>query len=582
MENNGWAVFITTPRGSNHAANTLKLAKSDPDWFAQVLAAEDTGVFTKSQLEKELRDYRSDYGEEEGSALFEQEYNCSFESALIGSFYGPYLTRMAKDGRICRIPVDRTLLVHTAWDLGVSDSTAIWFIQRAGQEYRLIDYHEASGVGLDDYARVLEEKRQKNKWIYGNHYFPHDIAVRELGNKGKSREDTMRELGFQPTIVAQSNVMDGINAVRKMLDQSWIDETACERGLNALRNYRREWDDRLKMFRDSPLHDWACVGGETKVLTRYGMYQIMDLPQTGEVLTPCGWKQYQQPRITRRNAPLVAVRFSGGFTVRCTADHLFLTPEGWKYAEDLQSGMLIQSCLTRSRSISMAVYTAYGRTKDIIHAVVSGFILTSGLRSLDKFRMAAIFTTRTMTIATMHLATLSACRLPSTYPSHGSEGLRREEFTPLRLLPVSGRRNGTDQMPGYYGTSAMQNDPSHGRNGKGKIGRVLNAVLSFSASFVQMVTSKNTAPKLARALAIESVSKLSECEDVWCLTVPDGAWWSLENGAVTHNSHGSDALRTFACGYRNPRDKKSMPVTIPNRYPGTMPTERGTGWMGRG
>ncbi len=262
MENNGWAIFITTPRGTNHAKKTLDLARHDPAWFAQVLNVDDTGVFTPEQLASELKEYQHDYGEEEGKALFDQEYKCSFESALIGSFYGPYLSRMAKDGRITRIPIDRTLLVHTAWDLGVTDSTAIWFIQKAGQEYRLIDYHEGAGVGLDEYARVLEEKRAKHRWVYGNHYFPHDMTVRELGNKGKSREDTMKELGFRPTIVAQHNVMDGINAVRKLLDVAWIDEDRCERGLNALRNYRREWDDRLKMFRSAALHDWSSHGSD--------------------------------------------------------------------------------------------------------------------------------------------------------------------------------------------------------------------------------------------------------------------------------------------------------------------------------
>ena len=256
-ENNGWALFITTPRGANHALKTLHLAQHDDKWFAEVLPVAKTGVFTPEQLADELRELKHDYGEEEGAALFEQEYNCSFESALIGSYYGTYLNRAQKDGRIGKIPIDRAVPVHTAWDLGVSDSTAIWFIQCVGKERRLIDYHEASGVGLDEYARVLGEKRDRYRWIYGNHYFPHDITVRELGNPGLSREDTLRGLGIKATVVPRHNVNDGINAVRRMLDAAWIDEERCERGLNALRNYRREWDERLKMFRDSALHDWS-------------------------------------------------------------------------------------------------------------------------------------------------------------------------------------------------------------------------------------------------------------------------------------------------------------------------------------
>lgn len=262
MENGGWAIFITTPRGNNHARTTYDLARREPGWFAQVLSAEQTGVFTPQQLATELRELRHDYGEEEGAALFEQEYNCSFESALVGSYYGPYLNRAAKGGRIASVPVDRAVLVHTAWDLGVSDSTAIWFVQCIGKERRLIDYHEASGVGLDEYAKVLAEKQKQHGWIWGRHYFPHDIAHRELGNRGQSRVDTLRDLGITATIVPQQKINDGINAVRRMLDMTWIDEKRCERGLNALRNYQRAWNEKMKMFSDAPMHNWASHGAD--------------------------------------------------------------------------------------------------------------------------------------------------------------------------------------------------------------------------------------------------------------------------------------------------------------------------------
>ncbi len=269
MENNGWALFITTPRGTNHAHKTLELAKSDPAWFAQTLTVHDTRIFTAEQLASELREYQHDYGEDEGKALYEQEYECSFEAALVGSYYGSYLSRMAKDGRIVKnIPIDRTIPVDTAWDLGRSDSTAIWFIQRAGLYNLLVDYHEAAGIGLDEYGRFLEEKRQQHKWIYGKHFFPHDMQIHEWGNK-LSRVDTAKQLGINPFIVPQHHDMDGVNAVRRVLDASYIDETRCERGLNALRNFRRLWDDRLKAFRDKYLHDWASHGA--KALESYAM-----------------------------------------------------------------------------------------------------------------------------------------------------------------------------------------------------------------------------------------------------------------------------------------------------------------------
>lgn len=263
-ENKGWELFITTPRGANHALTTYEGFRDDPDAFAQILTADDTGIFSPEQLAKELREYEHDYGEEEGKALFEQEYYCSFESALVGSYYGPYLNRASKSvpSRIGSVPIDRASLVHTSWDLGVTDSTAIWFIQCVGKERHLIDYHENSGVGLEEYVAVLQQKQTQHRWIYGRHYFPHDIVAKELGNRALSRVQTLEQLGLSVTVVPLHKVNDGINAVRRMLDATWIDAKRCERGLHALRNYRRDWSEQLKMFRDAPVHDWASHGAD--------------------------------------------------------------------------------------------------------------------------------------------------------------------------------------------------------------------------------------------------------------------------------------------------------------------------------
>jgi phage terminase large subunit len=138
----------------------------------------------------------------------------------------------------------------------VSDSTAICFWQCVGRERRLIDYYEASGVGLDHYVQVMTEKRIANGWKYGDHYFPHDITVREF-TSGKSRRDTLAGLGVEATIVPQSNILDGINVVRRMLGRTWIDSNRCERAIEALRQYRREHDDRLKDWKKNALHDWT-------------------------------------------------------------------------------------------------------------------------------------------------------------------------------------------------------------------------------------------------------------------------------------------------------------------------------------
>jgi hypothetical protein len=142
--------------------------------------------------------------------------------------------------------------VHTAWDLGVADATAIWFYQRHRREVRLIDYYEASGVGLDHYARILEAKG----YVYGEHVMPHDVDVQELGS-GRTRLETLRGFGIRPRVLRQHKVPDGINAVRLLLPRCRFDAEKCARGLEALRHYRCEWDERRQVFGDRPLHDWS-------------------------------------------------------------------------------------------------------------------------------------------------------------------------------------------------------------------------------------------------------------------------------------------------------------------------------------
>jgi phage terminase large subunit len=158
------------------------------------------------------------------------------------------------------IEINKDVKTHTAWDLGVSDSTAIWFIQCVGRERRLVDYYEASGVGLDHYAQVLNDKIREHGWKYGDHYMPHDIKHGEL-TTGRSRLQALNTLGIDAVVVPESSVLDGINVVRRMLGRTWID-LRCERGIEALRQYRREYDDKLKDWRKNPLHDWTSHGAD--------------------------------------------------------------------------------------------------------------------------------------------------------------------------------------------------------------------------------------------------------------------------------------------------------------------------------
>jgi len=246
----GKATFIGTPKGKNEFWDTYHNAQTDPNWFCAMHKASETGILDQEELDEALRTM--------GEDRYAQEFECSFEAAIQGAYYGTEMKRVTEDGRIGRVPYDRALGVVTAWDLGVGDSTAIWFAQYAGPEIRIIDYYESSGVGLDHYARVLQEK----EYVYDQHILPHDVQVKELGT-GKSRLETLDALGIRPvTIAPKLMVDDGIQAVRSMLDKCWFDSERCDRGIEALRQYQRDFDEKGKTWRGRPKHDWTSHGAD--------------------------------------------------------------------------------------------------------------------------------------------------------------------------------------------------------------------------------------------------------------------------------------------------------------------------------
>lgn len=187
----------------------------------------------------------------------------AFEAAIEGAYYSDQLARMELDKRLTRIPIDTGIPVMTTWDLGLNDSCTIWFVQAVGMELRWIDYYENSGYGLEHYVNELKKRREQHGYVFGDHYFPHDVNNGEISN-GKSRFDTLVGLGIQPVAVPRvQNVNDGINATRRMLGKSIIDPVRCEQGLKCLRNYRKEWDEDRATFRDKPLHNWASHGADS-------------------------------------------------------------------------------------------------------------------------------------------------------------------------------------------------------------------------------------------------------------------------------------------------------------------------------
>jgi phage terminase large subunit len=246
----GSATFISTPKGKNEFWELWHEAQDDPNWFTAMLKASDTSILDQEELDEARRTM--------GDDRYEQEFECSFEAAIQGAFYAKEMKEATEDGRITRVPYDRAASVITAWDLGIGDSTAIWFAQFVGQEIRIIDYYENSGVGLDHYAKVLLDK----EYHYEQHILPHDVQVKELGT-GKSRLETLDALGIRNIEIAPKlAVEDGIQAARTMIPKCWFDADNCTRGVEALRQYRRDFDEKLKTWRGRPLHDWTSHGAD--------------------------------------------------------------------------------------------------------------------------------------------------------------------------------------------------------------------------------------------------------------------------------------------------------------------------------
>ena len=240
----GSCTWIGTPKGHNNFYEMYKRAQKDPEWFALELKASHTQLLPESELEAAKHDLSKDQ--------YDQEYECSFSAAIQGAYYGKEMREAEDDGRIAKVHYDKALEVHTAWDLGIGDSTSIWFAQFVSNEVRLIDFYEASGVGLDHYAKILKDK----PYVYGQHILPHDVEVKELGT-GKSRFEVLTTLGLTPTVCPKLSVDDGIQAVRSMLNRCYFDENNCERGIEALKQYRSAWDEKNKAFKLRPLHDWT-------------------------------------------------------------------------------------------------------------------------------------------------------------------------------------------------------------------------------------------------------------------------------------------------------------------------------------
>lgn len=277
-ENKGWAAFIFTPRGRNHGHAMAQMAKESPEWFYELKTVDDTRrdapgedgsrVITQAMIDSE----RATGMPEE---LVQQEYYCSFTAFVAGSYFGRHLEQLRERGQIRRVAYDQNLLVHTAWDLGIDNATAIWFFQVAGNEVRVIEYYERSGEGLP--YHVGETKTRP--YVYGDHLAPHDIQVRDYAT-GVSRWETAKNLGISFTPVPRLAKPDQRNAVYAMLSRCYFDEFACEPGLTYLGMYHAKHNPNGDYYANIPDHDESSNAADAFQLLAVGLPLLENITPT--------------------------------------------------------------------------------------------------------------------------------------------------------------------------------------------------------------------------------------------------------------------------------------------------------------
>ena len=246
-DHQGWAVFAGTPKGKNQFWQIAEMAERSPDWFMLRLPASTSGLLPASELSAVRAQLTQDQ--------YDQEYECSFDAAILGSYYGTEMREAMEQGRICEVAYDDASPVYTAWDLGFRDDTAIWWYQVVRGEVHVLDYYAVSGASISDLVAVIQSK----PYVCRRHYLPHDARAKTLASGGKSIiEQLAVPLGINNlAIVPSLSVQDGIQAVRLMLPRTWFDADQCYDGIEALRQYQRERDEDKKVFRQSPRHDWT-------------------------------------------------------------------------------------------------------------------------------------------------------------------------------------------------------------------------------------------------------------------------------------------------------------------------------------
>ncbi len=250
-ENEGWAIFNYTPRGKNHGFKLFEMASTNPRWFVSKLTVDGTHALKQEDIDEERRSGMTE-------DLIQQEFYCSFISAIQGSIYWPEIDAAQRNGQFKDVMHDPKMMVHTVWDLGKNDTNCIGFYQSDGVTIRKIDYMQGSRKGLPDWIKLVNDRAKERGYNYGRHYAPHDIEVSDYSVSGEqTRREVARALKFEFEVVPKLSMSEGIEAGKRLFKKMVVDKTRCSEWLEAIPQYSREYDEDNKIFKDKPLHDWT-------------------------------------------------------------------------------------------------------------------------------------------------------------------------------------------------------------------------------------------------------------------------------------------------------------------------------------
>ena len=440
--NRGWAIFNSTPRGKNHFWDLFQLAANSPEWWAYKIGLDETKHIDPKEIDREI---------EEGLMspdLVQQEFYCSFLAGVEGSYYCKYVDKMRLNNQLGVVPWEPAFPVHTAWDIGVRDSTTIIFFQTIGQTVRIIDSYEKNKEGLEHYVKHVLSK----DYTYGKHIAPHDIAVQEFGS-GVTRIEKAKQLGIRFTVASKISIMDGIETVRSTLGKMWIDEEKCKVLIRALENYRQEYDSKRQVYKEQPLHDrhsHFCFAGTTKVLTAGGYCQIKNISIGDYVQTPLGFKKVLKMH-RRKASELCDVRI-GDELISCTPEHAFFTHRGLVRADALRYDDNIEHYTKARVRLWKKIFIYFGAE--------------SGLKGFKK---------SILSLKTNHKSCLMGTFI------HGMANITERE---LLKAPLTARRLGSQRSADIFGLTI-----------KAKFQKVLSSIISTGARRITLFSISNVSTK---------------------------------------------------------------------------------------